>query len=71
MPRRNIRFTKHAVQRKLERDISDEQKRQTLEHPDHTISYAGRKVAVKRFGEKIIRIVYVDEETHIKIITVY
>jgi hypothetical protein len=71
MVRKNIRFTTHAIKRKLERNISDEQIRQTLENPDHTVSHAGTKVAARRLDEKIIRIVYVEEETHIKIITVY
>jgi hypothetical protein len=59
------------VHRKLERDISDEQIGQALENPDYTISHAKRKTIVKRFGERIIRIVYVEEETYIKIVTVY
>jgi hypothetical protein len=63
MPRKNIRYTKHAIQRRLERDISEEQIKQTLENPDYTISHGGRKVAVRHFAEKIIRIVYIEEET--------
>jgi len=71
MPRRNIRFTKHAIQRRLERDITDQEIKQTLENPDYTFSHGRRKVAVRRFAERVIRIVYVEEETYIKIITVY
>ena len=71
MPRGNIRYTKHAIQRRLERDISHEQIEQTLNNPDYTVSHGGRKVAVKRFAERTLRIVYIEKEKYIKIITIY
>jgi SOS response regulatory protein OraA/RecX len=71
MLRKNIRYTKHAVQRKLERGITDEQISIALENPDYTVFREGRKVAVKRFGQRIIKVVHKEEETHILVITVY
>jgi hypothetical protein len=71
MPHKNIRFTKHAVQRKLERNITDEQIMRTLQNPNYTISQAGKRVAVRHFAEKIITVLYIETETYIKVITVY
>ncbi len=68
---KNIRYTKHAVQRKLERNITDEQIKQTLDNPDYTISNEGKRVVVRQIAEKNIKVVYIEKETYIKIITVY
>ncbi len=71
MPHKNIRYTRHAVQRKLERNITDEQIHRILGNPDYTISDEGRRVAVRQFAEKNLTVVYIEKETFIKIITVY
>ena len=71
MPRKNIRYTNHAVRRKLERNITDDQIRQTLGNPDYTLSQDGKRVAVKQFVGKIITVVYIEKETFIKISTAY
>ena len=59
MSRKNIRYTKHAVQRKLEREITDEQIMKTLEKPDYTMSHEGRRFAVRRFDGKTIKVITV------------
>ena len=71
MIRKNIRYTKHAIQRKLERNIADEQIKQTLEYPDYTKTYEERKIAVKYIEGKTITVVFIEEKTYIKIITAY
>jgi len=72
MPKKNVRYSSHAIQRKLERGISDDEITQTLNEPDYTLtSIEGRKVAVRKIGTKTIHVVYKEEETHINIITVY
>jgi hypothetical protein len=71
MPKKNIRYTKHAVQRRLERNITDQQINQTLDNPDYTISDEGKTVALRKIAEKTIKVVYIEKETYIKIITVY
>ena len=71
MPRKDIRYTKHAMQRKLERGISDAQISLALENPDYTVFREGRKVAVKRFGHRIIKVVHKEEGAYILVITVY
>ena len=59
------------MQRKLERNITDEQIKQTLDNPDYTISNEGKRVVVRQIAEKNIKVVYIEKETYIKIITVY
>lgn len=69
---RNLRYSTHAIYRKLERDIKDDEITLTLNDPDYTLtSFEGRKVAVKNMGPKTIHVVYAEEATHINIVTVY
>ena len=70
MPLKNLRFTRHTVKRKLERNITDGQIQQTLDNPDYTLSHDERRFAVKQFAGKTITVVYIEKETFIKIITV-
>jgi hypothetical protein len=56
---------------KLERNITDEQIRQTVEYPDYTRLYQDRKIAVKHIDGTTITVVFVEEKTYIKIITAY
>ena len=55
----------------MERGITDEEIEQTLENPNYTILHEGRKVAVKHFKERTLKVIYIEEEKYIKIITVY
>ncbi len=72
MPKKNIRYTDHAIKRKLERDIKDEEIDQTLASPDYTISsIEERKIAVKQIGPKTLHVVYKEQKENIIIITVY
>ena len=69
---KTIRYSNHAVKRIFERDINEKQIEQTIRFPDYTkTSFEGKKVAVKKFDEKTINVVYIEKETHIKIITIY
>ncbi len=71
MQSKRIIYTTHAIQRKLERDISDDIISQTLNEPDYTLSSTeGRRIAVKQMGDKIIRVVYKEERENIIVITV-
>ena len=71
MVRKNIRYTRHAIERKLERNITDEEIEQVIEYPDYTKVYEDRKIAVKHINERTITVVFVEEKTYIKIITTY
>ncbi len=69
---KNIVYSNHAIQRKLERDITDTEISQTLDEPDYRLTTAeGRSIAVKKIGMKIIRVVYKEEKANIVVITVY
>jgi len=69
---KNVRFSRHAIQRKLEREISDEEIAETLAAPDYTLTTEeGQKIAVKTLAGRTFRVVFVEEETHIRIVTVY
>ncbi|MDI6721119.1 MAG: hypothetical protein QMD85_01920 [Candidatus Aenigmarchaeota archaeon] len=54
-----IRYSMHAIQRRIERDVSENLVEQTVRIPDYTkTSFEGRKV-------------YIEKETHISVITIY
>lgn len=69
---KNIVYSNHAIQRKLERDITDLEISQTLNEPDYRLTTIdGRSIAVKRIGMKIIHVIYKEEKANIAVITVY
>lgn len=69
---KNVRYTKHAIRRKLERNISDDEISKTINEPDYSLSSTGGTItAVKRMPEREIHVVYKKENKHINIITVY
>ena len=52
--------------------ISDEEINKALTEPDYTLSsIEGRKIAVKKIGNRTVNVVYQDGKTHINVITVY
>ena len=70
--KKNIWYSPHAISRKLERDITDNDISIVLGEPDYTLSsFDERKIAVKKITSKLIHVVYKEEKTHINIITVY
>ncbi|HLD41628.1 MAG TPA: DUF4258 domain-containing protein [archaeon] len=67
-----LRYTKHSIERKDERDISENEIKETLENPDYTLTQSDdRKIRVKMIGNRIINVVYKEEKSTIIIITVY
>ena len=67
-----LRYTKHSIERKDERDISENEIKETLENPDYTLTQSDdRKIRVKVIGNRIINVVYKEEKSTIIIITVY
>mgnify|MGYP001558993220 CR=1 FL=1 len=72
MPHRNIVYTKHAMQRRLERDISDDDIKKAIDEPNYVISsFEGRMIATKKINSRTIQVVYKEEVNKIIIITVY
>jgi len=61
----------HAEKRMIERGISEEQIKQILEGPDFVKSEGSKRRAEKAIDERKIRIVYIEEENYIKIVTVF
>jgi len=71
MQKKRIIYTTHALQRKLERNITDDEVSRVLNEPDYILSsIEGRKIAVKHLGNKIIRVIYKEEKTILIVITV-
>ena len=57
-----IRYTKHALTRLEERNIARETIEELLDKPDYILkSKLGRRIAIKRIGDKYLKVVYVTE----------
>jgi hypothetical protein len=66
-----IVYTAHARQRMAARGISDEMVRQALEMPEERgTGYRNRRLAYRRFSQGRIKVVYVEQEGRIVVITV-
>ena len=66
-----IVYTVHARQRMAARGISDEMVRQALEMPEERgTGYRNRGLAYRRFSRGRIKVVYVEQEGCIVVITV-
>lgn len=59
----------HAKKRLFERDIKMNQIQETIEMPDYTISKGNKKESYKKFGDKILKVVFTNEDNYIKVIT--
>lgn len=66
-----IIYTAHAKQRMILRGISDDMVRQALETPDErTTGYLNRSIVYRRFSQGRVKVVFVEEESRIVVITV-
>jgi predicted transcriptional regulator len=63
-------FTKHAKERMLERNISEEEIEEVMEFPDYSVRKQNIIESIKRFKDRELKIVYLKEGKFIKIITV-
>ena len=67
-----IKFSYHAEQRRKQRGISKLFVIETIRRPEYFKKMPdGRKIAVKTIQNRVITVVFVEEENFIKIITVY
>jgi len=65
-----IAYTVHARQRMALRNMTDETVRQTLEMPDERATgYRDRSLAYRRFPQGRIKVVYVEEQEQVVVIT--
>ena len=62
-------LTKHAKQRILERNITLEQIKETINFPDYTINKDGKIESYKRINNRLLKIVHIQKGKFIKIIT--
>ncbi len=67
-----ITFTEHARDRLIQRNIKEKQVIQALKNPDKILkSFGRRKIAIKRFKEKTLEVVFKEEKDILVIITNY
>ncbi len=65
-----IIFTRHALLKLQQREISREAVRKTLKYPDYKIpSYGDRVIAYKKFDKLYLKVIYRIEEGSMVVIT--
>jgi len=65
-----IILTKHAKVRMMERDISFEEIKDTIDVPDYTVAKNNKVEAHKNLGTKSLKVIYSKENNFIKVITI-
>jgi len=69
---KNIIFIQHALERLEERGISAKMVEEVIRDPDNAdYGDKGRKIAQKLIDEKLLRVIYDDEEYRIVVISAY
>ncbi len=69
---KKIIFSNHAKKRCFERDINEETIRYAIEKPDYTINRFENEIeAFKKMNGKTIKVVYIEKENFIKVITLH
>lgn len=67
----HLKYTKHIKRRMAKRKISRRQVEETITSPDHyDWDEYGNERAYKRFGNQVVRVVYHETPTEIRLITV-
>ena len=66
----NFFLTNHAKQRMIERDINLNQIEEAINFPDYTIKKVSRIESYKKFKDRLLIVIYIQESKFIKIITV-
>ena len=65
-------FSDHAKRRLLERDINEETVKFVIEKPDYTLNRFRDEIeAIKKMNGETLKVVYVEKENFIKVITLY
>lgn len=65
-------FIPHALDRMKKRGITEKMVLQTLKDPEKVVeSYRGRKATQKMFNDKLLGVIYEEEENCLKVITAY
>ena len=66
-----IKYSNHAKKRLIERGINEKDIIKVIEFPDYTIKRGKEIEAYKKINEKMLKVVYININKFIKIITVY
>lgn len=65
-----IILTDHAKKRMVERAITFRQIQETIEMPDYSVQKGKKTEAIKKYGEKRVKIVYAGKDKYKKVISV-
>ncbi len=67
-----VRYTNHARLQMRKRKIAEESVLDVLNYPDEFRqgSHSNETIAIKRFGKKRLRVIYISEPDEIRVITV-
>ncbi len=67
-----LRFTWHARRQMEQRRVSEEEVFIALSDPDEVLpgAHSNETVAVKHFGQRRVRVIYVSEPNQLRVITV-
>ena len=68
---KQIRFSTHAENRRKQRGLTKEHIFEVIEHPEYIKREDNIKTAIKTIYGRTITVVYTEEETYIKVITLY
>jgi len=67
-----IAYTEHATFRMRHRAVSKANVEDTIRNPDFSlITRVGRSVALKKYGDKFLKVVYEKSNDKITVVTVY
>jgi len=66
-----IKFTNHALLQMRKRNITREEVFETLNDPDEFKqgTHSNETIAIKRFGRRRVRVIYVSDPVEIRVIT--
>ena len=69
---KKYKYTYHAIKKMLERNLNEETVEFVIRHADYTINRFEDEIeAFKKMNGKSLKVVYVEKENYIKIITLY
>lgn len=68
---KQIRFSDHAENRRKQRGLNREHIFEVIVHPEYIKREDNIKTAVKTIYGRTITVAYIEEETYIKVVTVY
>ena len=63
-------FSGHALEKLVQRRIQKELVESTVQDPDHVMpSYRGRQTAYKKYGQKYLKVVFIQQGVNITVVT--